>query len=126
MKKVLFTLFVLAFVSVSVFAQGPQQGRQQDRRFTLPKELNLTEEQQKKVDVVNADFKTKFEEVRKQSDLSREDRRSKMKDINEKYDAAIKEILTPEQQTKLKEMREKRQKEMGSRRGQRNRDKNNQ
>ena len=117
MKKVFITLFVLAFVSLSTFAQEPQQGRsqQQNRRNALPKELNLTEEQQKKVDEINKTYTTKFEELRSKSEGSQEDRRTKMRTLFEEQYKAINDVLTPEQQTKLKEYREKNQ---NQRRGQ--------
>ena len=121
MKKVLLSLLVILLVSFSTYAQE-RQGRQgRGDRFSLPKELNLTDEQQTKVDVINADFKTKFEELRSKSDMSRDDRRAKIKELTEQYDKSVNEVLTSEQQTKWKEWKDKVKKENESRRGQRNR-----
>lgn len=58
----------------------------------LSKELNLTEDQQQKIKSMD------------------EENQLKMNELKEQHHLAINNILTPEQQTKFKELREKRDK----------------
>lgn len=78
--------------------------------------MNLTKEQQQKVDVINADFKAKFDALRADSSVSKEDRREKVKSLMGEYNKAINEVLTPEQQAQLKALKEKARKENGGKR----------
>lgn len=111
MKKLLLSLLLLTIVSSVSFAQQGKKGGPDRGRFELPKELNLTAEQQQKVDAINADFKAKFEALRADSSVSREARHEKMKSLNQERIKAINEVLTPEQQAQWKALKEKARKE---------------
>lgn len=115
MKRLLLSLAILACISFTASINAQEGRRGGKRGFTLPQELNLTADQQQKVESVNTDFKAKMIELRSKSDLSREDRRSKMKELRREHRDAINNILTPEQQTKLKELQSQREKEMSMR-----------
>jgi Spy/CpxP family protein refolding chaperone len=113
MKRLFLSLVLLCFSFIIVNAQ---EGRKEGRRgFALPQELNLTGEQQQKVESVNADFKAKMTELRSKSELSKEDKRAKMKELRKEHRDAINNILTPEQQAKMKELQTKREKAMSMR-----------
>lgn len=114
MKRLFLSLVIL--LSFSFTLVNAQEGRREGRRgFALPQELNLSNEQQQKVESVNADFKAKMTELRSKSDLTKEDKRAKMKELRKEHRDAINNILTPEQQEKMKELKAKREKAMSMR-----------
>ncbi len=89
MKRIFLSLAILACISLTttVVAQKNQRGQHR-----LSKELNLTEDQQQKIKSMD------------------EENQLKMNELKEQHHLAINNILTPEQQTKFKELREKRDK----------------
>lgn len=105
MKKLFLSLAILASISfTTVSAQnGHRKGDRSGSKFS--KELNLSAEQQTKMESANADFRTKMKELKAQSDLSKEDKMAKMKEMKEQHQTAVNSILTPEQQTKMKDLR---------------------
>ncbi len=113
MKRLFLSLAILAFTSLTMVSA--QEGRHGKRGFSLPQELNLTSEQQQKVDSANNEFRTKISDLRSNSNISKEERRTKLKELRKEHRDAINNILTPEQQTKLKELQSKREKEMSMR-----------
>lgn len=68
------------------------------------KQLDLNDDQKEKVKPVLADYREKMTSLR-DSNPSQEDRRSKMKEINEGVDAKLKDILTADQFTKYQDLR---------------------
>ncbi|HZV35432.1 MAG TPA: hypothetical protein VFB72_12740 [Verrucomicrobiae bacterium] len=63
--------------------------------------LDLTDEQKEKAKPVVEDHNKQMRDLFQDSSLSREDKRDKMKTINEATNAKLKEILTADQYTKL-------------------------
>lgn len=91
-----------------------RRGMTAEQRFDrLAERLKLTDEQKPKVKAAMEKQTKQFQELRKDTSLSREDRRTKMRDIREKYNKEMKAILTEEQYKKLQQAE--------SRRGQRRR-----
>ena len=70
--------------------------------------LNLSDEQAEKVKAVFAKNQEKLKALREDQSLSQDDRRTKMREIFQGMEEDLKPILTPEQQAKWKEEREKR------------------
>tara|TARA_R110002124_G_scaffold153871_6_gene320896 strand:+ start:179 stop:556 length:378 start_codon:yes stop_codon:yes gene_type:complete len=101
MKKVVM-LMMLAFASLTVFAQRNNDATPEERadRQTkqLTKSLALTEDQEKKVYALNLDRMKEMEEMRKSQSTDRE----KMKASQDKYQAEVGKILTAEQMEKYK------------------------
>jgi Spy/CpxP family protein refolding chaperone len=64
--------------------------------------LNLTEDQKAKVKDIFADAKTKKQAVSSDASLSEEQKKAKMKELHSGLMAKLNEVLTPEQQTELK------------------------
>ena len=64
--------------------------------------LNLTDEQKAKVKDIFADAKTKRQAVSNDASLSDEQKKAKMKELHSSTMAKLNEVLTPEQQTELK------------------------
>ena len=69
----------------------------------IPKELNLSAEQQKQLDALNAEFKAKMEEFKKSMDELKS-KQGEWKGMADEHQKAIKELLTPEQMQKWKDM----------------------
>jgi periplasmic protein CpxP/Spy len=64
--------------------------------------LNLTDDQKVKVKDIFADAKTKRQAVSSDASLSDEQKKTKMKELHGATMAKLNEVLTPEQQTELK------------------------
>jgi Spy/CpxP family protein refolding chaperone len=63
----------------------------------MAKELNLSDEQKTKVKAALEERMQKARELRQDTNLSQEDRRAKMQEIQKAFTAKMKEILTAEQ-----------------------------
>jgi len=64
--------------------------------------LNLTDDQKAKVKDIFADAKTKKQAASSDASLSEEQKKAKMKELHSGVMAKLNEVLTPEQQTELK------------------------
>jgi Spy/CpxP family protein refolding chaperone len=64
--------------------------------------LNLTDDQKAKVKDIFADAKTKKQAVSSDASLSEEQKKAKMKELHSGIMAKLNEVLTPDQQTELK------------------------
>ena len=64
--------------------------------------LNLTDDQKAKVKDIFADAKTRRQAVSSDASLSDEQKKAKMKELHGATMAKLNEVLTPEQQTELK------------------------
>ncbi len=71
----------------------------------LAKELNLSEEQNKKVQAVMAEQREKGTKIREDASLSQEQKREKGQALRTETQKKFKEILTPEQFQKWEKMR---------------------
>lgn len=107
MKKLFLSLIILASVSFTAFSQRPE-GRRGGDRTKAVKELNLTEDQQKKAKSLNEEFKTKMGELRADKSLSKDVKREKIKELSASKKTQFQALLTSEQKTKMEQMQEKR------------------
>jgi periplasmic protein CpxP/Spy len=92
---------------------GPPDPAQRTQELT--KKLNLTSDQQTKVQSALESERSQMDSMRQDSSLSQQDRRTKMMDLHKGTDAQIRAILDPTQQTKWDEMQAKRQQWMQNR-----------
>jgi Spy/CpxP family protein refolding chaperone len=95
-------------------AQGQDQGGWHHgppdpatRTAELTKKLNLTSDQQAKVQDIFTTEKSQMEALRS-SDSDRQDRRSKMMDLHKSTDTQVRALLDSDQQKKWDEMKAKR------------------
>ena len=79
------------------------------RTEMLSKHLNLTPDQQTKVQDILKSEQTQMEKLHSDSSMSMDDRRSKMMDIHKASDSQIREILDANQQKKWDAMQAKRE-----------------
>ncbi|MDH6308696.1 Spy/CpxP family protein refolding chaperone [Dysgonomonas sp. PFB1-18] len=105
MKRLFLSIAIIACMSLTATV-GAQESRRGGRE--VAKELNLTADQQQKMEAAKADMDAKMKELRDNKSLSKEDRMAKMKELREQHQAACNNILTPEQQAKAKELKAKR------------------
>jgi|SRR5215469_538553 len=73
---------------------------------TLSKKLNLSDEQKAKIKPILQDQMEQMKAVRADSSLSKDQRRAKIKSIHDSSHDRINTVLTPEQQAKLKQMKQ--------------------
>jgi Spy/CpxP family protein refolding chaperone len=108
MKRLFLSLAILACLSLTmtVGAQNTKRGSQ----HRLSKELNLTTDQQEKIKSADSEFKTKISELKSESDLTKEDKQAKMKELTDQHRTAVNDVLTPEQQAKMKELKKDKKK----------------
>jgi protein CpxP len=87
------------------------------RTAELTKKLNLTSDQQPKVQSALESERSQMESLHQDSSLSQQDRRAKMMEIHKGTDAQIRGVLDSNQQKKWDEMQAKREQWMQNRRG---------
>ena len=89
---------------------GPQDPAQRTKELT--KHLNLTADQQTKVQDALQSQQSQMQSLRQDTSLSQEDRRAKMMEIHKNTDAQIRALLDANQQKKWDEMQAKREQRM--------------
>jgi Spy/CpxP family protein refolding chaperone len=89
---------------------GPQDPAQRSKELT--KHLNLTSDQQTKVQDIFQSEHTQMESLHQDSSLSQQDRRAKMMDIHTSTNSQVRALLDPNQQKKWDEMQAKREQRM--------------
>lgn len=109
--------------------RGPGQGGGGMRRGMnmfgpeAEKRLKITPDQKKKLEAASKEMQAAFQkqlagkDFRSMTEADRKAMQTKMKPIGDKYQAAVKKILTPTQQKELEKMRAERMKEFGNGRG---------
>ncbi|WP_029902135.1 DUF4890 domain-containing protein [Prevotella sp. 10(H)] len=111
MKKLILFLTIALFTTGGVFAQQRQRATPEERAKrqteTLVKELGLNDDQKTKVYDINLKYAKAFGERNGQVD--REKMRAEFQKNQEARTAAIKEVLTKDQQKKFDEHQKKQQ-----------------
>lgn len=108
MKRLLLSFAILMCVSLTVTVNAQETKKRGERKFPMAKELNLSADQQQKIESLHKDFSDKMKELRDNSSLTKEDKQAKLKEFRNLQIAEASKILTPEQQTKMKELKAKR------------------
>lgn len=85
--------------------RGGKFGRQE---AFFKKELNLTDDQEVKLKGIFQEFQTKAKDLRSNSSLTQEQKRTQMKSLAQQYMAQGKAVLSPEQAKKFDELKSKR------------------
>jgi hypothetical protein len=99
-------------------AQGQEGGHMHHgmdpakRTAELTKKLNLTSDQQSKVQSILQSEKSQMESLHQDSSMSQQDRRAKMMDIHKTSSDQIRALLDSNQQKKWDEMQSKREERM--------------
>lgn len=79
----------------------------ESRLEEMSKQLNLTDDQKAKLKPILQDEGQQMKAVHEDTSLTHEQKKAKMKDIREAHRPQIDQILTPDQQKKWEEMKQK-------------------
>jgi len=107
MKKlaIIMTMIMALGAVTIVVAQKPGRSFDNEKRAEhLKKELNLTDEQQQKLQTMMAGFREEMSTIMEDSSIPREEKREQMTEFREKHQAEMRKILTEEQAVKLEEL----------------------
>ncbi len=122
-KQSLLILLAASILSIGAFAQDAPPNNQPSaqendghrghmdpaqRTQELTRKLNLTTDQQTKVQQILQSASSQMETLRSDSSLSEQDRHSKMMSIHQTADTQIRALLDPNQQKQWDEMQAKR------------------
>ena len=106
MKKLLLLLTITAMVGTSSIAQE-QKDMKQDRaewEKKIKDELKLTDDQTQKYTAINKEYGDKMDAVMNDASLSKEIQKERKMAIKKEKEAKVMEFLTPDQQTKYREI----------------------
>lgn len=122
MKKLLLLMMGTAMVMTAALAQPtPQQkDHKKDRAEWEQKvktELQLNQDQIVKFDAVSKEYNDKLDVIAQDASLSKDAQKEKKLALKKEKEVKLFEFLTPEQQTKYKELVEKKKKEMATKEG---------
>jgi hypothetical protein len=115
MKKVFFMMVAFAFVGTAAMAQLEQKDykksqEQWDKK--IKDELKLSSDQVAKYDALNKDYGEKISAVAQDATLSKDVQKERKKALKKEKEVKLFEFLTPEQQTKYRDLIDKKKKEM--------------
>lgn len=112
------SLLACTNISPAQDAQGKKKAfTPQARTERMEKDLNLTADQKTKVQAVFEANAKKYQELREDSSMSREDRRAKMTAIREEENKKLKGILKPDQWEKYQKQMDEMKKKFGEGKG---------
>ncbi len=119
MRKIVFTVVVLCMAMFSVNAQDvtekklenqkPHKAGMENMLDELKTELQLNDEQSAQLELIKAKYKPMIDDVRKDTDGSRETKMKKSREIFDRVDKEIEDMLNAEQKELWKAYKEKRQ-----------------
>ena len=112
------SLLACTNISSAQDSQGKKKAfTPQARTERMEKDLNLTADQKTKVQAVFEANAKKYQELRDDTSMSREQRREKMTTIREEENKKLKEILKPDQWEKYQKQMDEMKKKYGERKG---------
>ena len=118
MKKLLMLLIATAMVTTAALAQMDQKKDYKKERAEwenkIKTELNLSTDQVAKFDALNKEYNEKIDAIASDAGTDKEALKEKKMTLKKEKETKLNEILTPEQQTKYKELMDKKKKEMSS------------
>jgi hypothetical protein len=119
MKKMLVLLIITAMVTTTSLAQEQKDYTKERMEWEkkVKDELKLTPDQVTKYDALNKEYNDKFDALAKDASLSKEAHKEKKMALKKEKETKLFEFLTPEQQTKYKEIMDKKKKEMEGKSG---------
>jgi hypothetical protein len=115
MKKTLLLMMAFAFVGTAAMAQLEQKDYKKEKAEWDQKvkdELKLSTEQVAKYDALTKEYDEKFNAIAQDANLGKDVQKEKKMALKKEKEAKLFEFLTSEQQTKYKELIERKKKEM--------------
>ncbi len=104
MKKIFYTLVATSMLLVS-FVTISAQGKKMSALQEVLGQLNLSAEQQSKVEPVAAKHAAALKALKAETTITEDERKVKNQEIQKTTNAELKEILTKDQMLKLRELR---------------------
>jgi Spy/CpxP family protein refolding chaperone len=113
MKKILLMLTISAFVTTVAVAQNQTTVKQDHVEWEkkIKDELKLTPDQVLKFDALSKEYKDKMDALQSDATITKEAQKEKKMALKKEKEAKLSEFLTPEQQTKYKELMERKKAE---------------
>ena len=108
-------MMAFAFVGTAAMSQLEQKDYKKEKaewENKVKEELKLSADQLAKYDALNKEYDDKFSAIAQDANLSKEVQKEKKMALKKEKETRLLEILTPEQQTKYKDLMERRKKEM--------------
>lgn len=121
MKKLVLMFAITAFVGTAAFAQDQKQDPAKQEQWKQEKiewekkvkdELKLTPDQASKYDALSKEYGAKIDALSNDATLTKEAQKEKKIALKKEKETKLFEFLTPEQQTKYKELIERKKAEM--------------
>jgi hypothetical protein len=109
MKKLLLLLLVSGMISGVAMAQDQKDHKMDKAEWDkkVKTELSLTQEQVVKYDALSKEYSDKMDAVTSDATLAKEVQKERKMALKKEKEAKLFEFITPEQQTKYKELVEK-------------------
>jgi hypothetical protein len=110
MKKLFMTFLLGAGISCLAHAQDQKTMRKdsmQEWEKKVKTELNLSGDQVTKYDAISKEYRDKMEALRNDASISKEDQKQRKMLLKQEKQARYFEFFTPEQQTKYKDLIDK-------------------
>jgi len=117
MKKLMLLLAICGMVATSSFAQDKSKDMQHKKAEwdkKVKEELKLNADQIAKYDALNNEYNPKMAAISNDANLTKDSQKEKMMALKKEKETKLFGFLTPEQQTKYKEMKEQMMKKAGS------------
>ncbi|MBA2249054.1 MAG: hypothetical protein H0W12_02545 [Chitinophagaceae bacterium] len=123
MKKILFGIIAFTAVSLTACAQShngqdqtqtnssmnrDRSGNRHGGHDGMMKDLNLTDAQKQQASAINADFKSKMDDLNKHDNMSVKDFRTQKENLENNKKARFEAILSPDQKSKFAEIKNNR------------------
>ncbi len=134
MKKVIYTLAFVVIGITASYAQKPNRQkltateRAEKSALAMQQKLGLNDEQKQKITQIELERINKMGEMRTKDELSKEEKKTEMRDFAKANREKIDAILTPEQKKTLQANREEikdKMKDRGEKEGRQKRGRNN-
>lgn len=84
-----------------------QRGEMRGDFMAMVKELNLTADQQTQIDAIRSQGRESMKALRNDTSLSQEQKKAKGRELLQASEGEIRDVLTPEQKVKARELRQK-------------------
>ncbi len=109
MKKLVLSLLISSFISAVAFGQEQKEVKPDKAEWDkkIKTELNLSQDQIVKYDALTKEYGEKIDLLQKDASLSKDVQKEKKMALKKEKEAKLFEFFTPEQQTKYKELIDK-------------------
>ena len=109
MKKIAALVLFGSLLTSAAMAQTRQTDKKSNKelRLEMKKEAGISDDQGKQLKIINQNSKTKLQTVRNDQTLTPEQKKVKAKSIKTERYEEVGKVLTPEQQTKIKDFKAK-------------------